>query len=344
MERWGFSHVYEQQSDERPGLNESNTCNSESEESVVYLNVTRSLLIYVPPFIIAIGTIFSILSILVLLRRTMRRNPAMFYLTVISFFDIAVLNVGLLRHWIQVAFEVNIRSFTEFNCRFHVFLTYFTLDYSAWILVALTINTCIAVCLPLKGKIYCTLTRSKLSVVIIAIILVFINGHLFFTVGIINNSCVELDSFVSYHWPYIDFVVFCFLPFIIMAVCNILIIRALTKVLNKFQPDTKNNSSLESSSPRQNRKYNVIAMSLSLNAVFFLCTFPISLYFIFDPFYRDQYPNLMGLLETICTLLMYFRNAIHFPAYCISGTMFRKEFMKMFTNKVKQTSMGSHST
>jgi len=336
MEIWGFSHVYEQHHNERPGLNENNTCNSETEESVVYLTVTRSLLIYVPPFFIAIGTISSILSMLVLLRRTMRHNPAMFYLTVLSFFDIAVLNIGLLRHWIQVTFEVNIRDFSEFSCRFHAFLTYFTLDYSAWILVALTINTCISVCMPLKGRIYCTLNRSKLSVVVIAIILVFINGHLFFTVGIINNSCDEIDSFVSYYWPYIDFVVFCFLPFIIMAVCNILIIRALTKALNKFQPDSKNNSSLEIASRRQNRKYNVIAMSLSLNVVFFLCTFPISLYFIFEPFYHDQYPNLMGLLETISTLLMYFRNAIHFPAYCISGTKFRNEFIKMFKIKVKK--------
>ena len=305
--------------------------------SDTYFRYTKALWIYVPPCFLTIGTISSILSIVVLVRKPMRGSTTMFYLTVLSFGDILVLNTGLLRHWIQITFDVNIRDFSDFSCKFHVFMTYFTLDFTTWILVAVTFDRCLSVCMPLKSKIYCTVRQSRFVVVIIAFLTLLLNGHLLFTVGTIDGVCQELDSFVSLYWPYIDFASFCFLPFITMVICNIFIIRALTKAMKMFhsvQKGDKNKCSFEiSARTRQSRKSNVTTMLLSVNAAFFFCTFPVSVFFICDPFFRKQYPDLMELLEAISNLLMYLNNSIHFFLYCITGTKFRNELIRMFTRK-----------
>ncbi|XP_052105746.1 probable G-protein coupled receptor 139 [Mytilus californianus] len=307
------------------------------------------LWIYFSPCVILLGMISSTLSISVLLRRTMRRSTTMFYLTVLSFGDILVVNTGLLRQWIRVAFDTDIRTFGRLNCKIHVFLTYFSLQFTAWILVAVTIDRCISVKLPLKAMYYCTLRRSRFVVVSIAILLIMLNGHLLFTTDFQDEIC-QFDSFSVSAWPFIDFAVYCFFPFTIMLICNVLIIRTSIKSFKRFSSIKENtlpkNLAYQANSRRQhNRNSNMTAMLLSVNISFLVCTLPVSVYYICETFYMEADPSLMYLLEAISSLLMYLNNAISFFLYCLSGTKFRKELVKMFTRtkKREKTSAGIYT-
>lgn len=298
------------------------------------------LWIYFSPCVILLGMISSTLSISVLLRRTMRRSTTMFYLTVLSFGDILVVNTGLLRRWIRYAFETDIRTFGPLNCKIHVFMTYFSLQFTAWILVAVTIDRCISVKLPLRAVFYCTMRRSRFVVVLVTFLLIMLNGHLLFTTDFQEGIC-QFNSFSMIAWPFMDFALYCFFPFSIMLICNVIIIRTIIKSFKRFatikEKTSPNNLTNEANSRRQrNRNSNMTAMLLSVNISFLVCTLPVSVYYICESFFMDADPSLMNLLETISSLLMYMNNAISFFLYCLSGTKFRRELFKMFKRTTKE--------
>ena len=190
--------------------------------------------VYVSPVLIFVGTIANILSIVVLLRQRMRSSTTMFYLTVLSFGDIMVLYTGLLRYWIKSAFNEDIRLISQFSCKLHAFLVYFSLDFTTWVLVAVTIDRCIFVCLPFRAKRLCTLKHAKIVVVSIAGVMVALNFHLFwgvaFEVLLGEVTCTHANDFTEFTWPWIDFCMFSIVPFTIMIVANILIIKHLSKL------------------------------------------------------------------------------------------------------------------
>ena len=194
---------------------------------------------YCPPFLLAIGTVANILSIVVLLQPSLRQCRTMFYLLVLSFSDICALYTGLLRFWLKYAFELDFRLMSEFGCRFHGFLVYTILDFTTWILVAVTVDRCIAVCLPFKARLWCTMQTAKIALAVIAGVLVIINGHLFWTLGIQHiadeTQCIGLYHFNFEIWPWIDFTKFSFLPFTVMIACNIILARHLLDSIKKLR-------------------------------------------------------------------------------------------------------------
>ena len=59
--------------------------------------IRKVLLLYIPPLLLIIGTIGNMLTFCVLLRKAMRRTSTYNYLAVLSFTDMLVLYVELLR-------------------------------------------------------------------------------------------------------------------------------------------------------------------------------------------------------------------------------------------------------
>ncbi|CAC5391867.1 unnamed protein product [Mytilus coruscus] len=224
---------------------------SNQTDDLVFLEdeITRIIFVYVSPCVIFIGTVANILSILVLSKKTMRRSTTMFYLLILSSADLLVLYTGLLRYWIVMAFDVDIRLYSDFICKLHAFLVYFSLDFASWILVAVTMDRCISVMRPLKARVCCSHNVSKVIVVVLFVTMVFINSHLFFTVEIISRNgskpiCQEANAtfvFVSKIWPWIDFAVFCFVPFGIMIIANLLIIRRVSASVKTLKNMTVDN-------------------------------------------------------------------------------------------------------
>lgn len=218
------------------------TLNYTESSKFLEAKISDVIYIYISPCIIFIGTVANILSILVLSRKSMRRSTTMFYLLVLSSADLLVLYTGLLRHWIIKAFEIDLRLLSGFICKLHVFLVYFSLDFASWILVAVTVDRCVSVIMPLKVKLCCTNNASIITVVIIFFTVIFINSHLYFTVEMqikdgrkVCQDTEVMSDFVNRIWPWVDFAVFCFVPFGIMIVANILIIRKVTTSVRSFR-------------------------------------------------------------------------------------------------------------
>lgn len=315
--------------------------------------------VYVSPVLIFVGTIANILSIVVLLRRRMRSSTTMFYLTVLSFGDILVLYTGLLRYWIKSAFNEDIRLISQFSCKLHAFLVYFSLDFTTWVLVAVTIDRCIFVCLPFRAKRLCTLKHAKIVVVSIAGVMVALNFHLFWGVAfemlLGEVTCTHANDFTEFTWPWIDFCMFSIVPFTIMIVANILIIKHLFlahKRVASHQHEHIPSEHSESVAHHSNGNHvhangnhrkvpSVTSMLLTTNCVFLVLTLPIVIYLIVYPYVlydaSDHVTAVLQLLWAIANMLQYTNNTIHFFLYCLTGPRFRRELFKIFKIKTRSS-------
>ena len=313
--------------------------------------------VYVSPVLIFVGTIANILSIIVLLRRRMRTSTTMFYLTVLSFGDMMVLYTGLLRYWIKSAFHEDIRLISQFSCKLHAFLVYFSLDFTTWVLVAVTIDRCIFVCLPFSAKRLCTLRHAKIVVITITLVMIALNFHLFWGVSyeiqLGELSCTHVNDFTEFTWPWIDFCMFSIVPFTIMIIANILIIKHLFmahKRVASHNHDHNHSTHSENvihhsdghNGHQNHRKVpSVTTMLLTTNCVFLVLTLPIVIYLIVYPYVlygaTDHTTALLQLLWAIANMFQYTNNTIHFFLYCLTGPRFRRELFKVFKIKTRSS-------
>ena len=252
---------------------------SKALEEYVQYKIGKYIWIYISPILIIIGTFGNCLSIVVLLRKSMRASTTMFYLAVLSFGDLFTLYTGLLRYWIRsLPGETDIRRLTDAGCKIHAFLVYFSLDVTVWILVAVTLDRCLSVSLPFKAKRICSIRMSRIVVIFILVLSCLKNMHFFWTVELVHTwefrcdaPTPESDDFLNFVWPWIDFSTFCAIPFTIMILCNIKIIyemvishrkiavnlvdRNSSNHSNHLRPISTQGPSVISDAPKQNGSF-----------------------------------------------------------------------------------------
>lgn len=222
--------------------------NESSPEVYLEYHIGKNLWKYCSPVMIVLGTIGNIFSIVVLLQKSMRRQTTVMYLVALSFNDMAVLYIGLLRYWILVTFEIDVRHFSEFLCKVHIWLVYVTVDTSAWILVVVSFERLALVWYPHITKSVCTRTTAISILVAVVGTLMLINSHIMYGIGDVmkveNNQTTLLQCFFEHEdyqrfyvsiWPWIDLAIFNAIPFSIILFCNICILSNLYKRKQKIK-------------------------------------------------------------------------------------------------------------
>lgn len=320
-------------------------------ENITEYKVAVHLWISVPPVLIIVGTIANCLSIAVLTRKAMRKSNTSFYLAVLAFGDIIVLYSGPLRYWMNYAFEVDVRLLSDFSCKLHGFIVYFSLDFTSWVLVAVTVDRCISACRPFTARTLCTPKLAHLTILFICILVFLANSHLFWTLGLRFSDgklhCKGIYRFNLSIWPWIDFSLFCFVPFSLMIYCNILIIRQLLKSVRKIRThpisvapySTEQRTDNLSNLPKMKvgKIPSVTVMLLSVNCLFLVMTLPIV---VFQIGYTYWYPSTtlrqragIEMIWAVSNILQYLNNTIHFFLYCLTGPRFRRECSAMLRCK-----------
>ncbi|CAC5426387.1 unnamed protein product [Mytilus coruscus] len=309
-----------------------------------------------PPILIILGTTGNILSIIVLRRKNIQKSVCSIYLIVLAVSDLSVLYTGLLRQWINVVFEVDIRELGTGICKLHTYIVYFSLDFSSWILMAVTVERVFLVWFPQKAKTACTKQKAGISLIAIAVFLLLINSHILYghvdKESVVNGTvsvekCYyisdEYNQFWSASWPWIDLSLFCGIPFCCLFTGNLLIF---VKVLSS-QRAVKRRIAPSSQTPGskvQQRDSKLSSMSVilfTLNTVFLLCTTPISVYLIGYSKWENELVGrgyaVLDMMWPIVNILMYLNNSINFLLYILSGSRFRREFRNMFRRKSNET-------
>lgn len=106
----------------------SSSSSGSADQRAVYWQTSAGIrwFTYASPIIIAVATVGSVMSVVVLQSPEFRRSSTSFILSALAVVDGVVVNTGLLRMYIITLIDVDVRSFSAFSCKFHMFLTYYS--------------------------------------------------------------------------------------------------------------------------------------------------------------------------------------------------------------------------
>lgn len=307
----------------------------------------QNLILYVSPVLLVFGIIGNLLSFIVLNGQT-KKISTYSYLSALAIMDLAVLIVGLLRLWVAEITGSSINDVSDVTCKLVQFLGYVCSDSSVWLIVTVTTERYIAVCHPLKTQMLCKTERAwKVSLIPILVICT-INSHFFFTVSIQNkpnrDECEASPSFellVNNIWPWVDAVIYSFLPFVIIGILNCFIIRKISQAAKRRKGflQVKHRTTREVrryKSSDSNKKLTTILLSVSFT--FLVTATPMNISLIFTAFWNRgpgdvKEAAMFHLIKTITELLMYVNHSINFFLYCATGQKFRRSLVKLLCYK-----------
>ena len=312
-----------------------------------YSEYKAGLLIWksVPPFLIAFGTAGNCLSIIVLTRRSVRKSTTALFLTCLTVADLLVIYTGLLRQWLINLLEFDIRHVSEVICKFHTWLVYTSLDFSAWMFVALTLERIIAVWSPMQYSSRTTCNRRNATVLIILVLafLLGLNSHIIYGVGNKGKrKCVSVDKryslFFNTVWTWIDLCVYCLIPLAVIAVGNTLILLKVYRNRRDLDRRQSSISVLSRNSQHLSRHHqsSMTVVLITMNTVFLITTLPISIYNIgYTNWSLTTNQRSIAKLElwwAVANMLMYSNNALNCLLF-LSGSHFRREFKSIFCQR-----------
>lgn len=290
---------------------------------------------YLSPPILLLGVVGNILTISVMKRRAFQNTTACVYLTLLGVFDTLLLVTGIFHEWLEW-FAIDL---DPWPCRFHRFFFYLSSDVSMWTIVLFTFDRFIAVCFPLRKRIVCRPRRAVVAFVVVSLIWIAKNLHVFWTRGeefiddVLYRKCGYCPQYANFEYyirPWIVFVFILLLPFCIVLLLNCAIVSYLRR------SRVKRTISLPSSTALRNPFRQTTVMCLCLSFTCLVCIAPSIVLVIGKPYWksRGSQSAVYDIAKVVNNELVYFNHAINFCLYCITGQRFRCELIAMFTTKV----------
>ncbi|XP_053405382.1 CX3C chemokine receptor 1-like [Mercenaria mercenaria] len=315
-------------------------------------NTAHNLGLYGYPVILILGTIGNIVTLLVMLRKKMRRRTTCFYMSMVAVFDTLVLYFACLRQWLALLQGTDALTLSSAACKIFNFFSYAFFDVSVWLLVLMTVERFLVVQFPLQSLKISSIARARIAVLVLIIIMVLVNAHFFWTVYLDERQrCNYLEDFEHFHdniWPWIDATVYSFLPFLLLLIFNVLIIIIHRRSINLRR------TTLQIGKPRTRRsnqgtQLRLTAMLLIVTFTFLFLSAPnVILICIRNKYFDfslqvDDFRDIavFRLVSTVTMFCLYVNHAVNFLLYCISGQMFRRELWKLLTCKYDVARAGS---
>ncbi|KAK6186501.1 hypothetical protein SNE40_008530 [Patella caerulea] len=313
--------------------------------------ISKILLLYVPPILIILGTFGNLFSFIILRRRPMLKVSTYFYLASLAIADSLVLYIGLLRIWINELTGIDAMDLTNWLCKLTCVFGYFSSDFSVWLIIAVTVERFIVVCFPFKANGMCNVSRARKVIVLLIVIMFSINLHFLFTVELVTTpvdgknivNCEAAAPFpvlVDQAWPWVDAIIYSFVPFVTITVLNILIIRQVLKAHGSRErlQNFGDRRVLETRRQMSEVTSKLTAMLLTVSFTFLLTTLPMNITLIVTYFWNKEDRELENtakfhLVKTITELLMYVNHSMNFFLYCATGRKFRQQVLKLVCHK-----------
>ncbi|CAH1795605.1 unnamed protein product [Owenia fusiformis] len=294
--------------------------------------------VIVSPIIIITGVTGNILAICVLTRPELIKTPSNYFLIALAFADMGrILIAADLPYFLKEAIKFDYGLQGTWACRLRTFFYYYWCQLCGWFLAMLTIWRFRCVYFPLsaranKNKMLCV---ALIFTTIIAIGL--IDMPFFWAVeqtykdGQPQCKAVN-DQYETYKHninPWIDLVIACLLPAVIIFSGNMAIIGKLLK----FRSKRMNMKQGQERDDDDSKALLIILILLSV--AYFLLTFPLQVYLIAEPLVRDTLfagpkghelsMNLWYASEELYSL----NSVINFYFYVVGGGKFREQLKIM---------------
>ena len=244
------------------------------------------------------------------------------------------------------AFPVVIRDATKgtiypagwTNCKLPSFLFHLYPHYSSTLLVIMSVEKFIALYFPFKAKVVCTLRTAKWASLIIALFFIAFDAQFFYLKELQNVKGRQRCKYVNEKYGFvierIKSIIYTSGPFTIMILLN------LAFAFKFFMLTRKKRNTFESTSQALNKSATRGTSTLLLLSItFIVLTGPATLH-------HTVTETLDPILYNIFIFLQFLNHSINAVLYCIVGSKFRTELIKIIKCcGMKETpTLTSHAT
>ena len=220
---------------------------------------------YICLSIFVVGVIGNLLSVLVFSRPSLRRRSCAIYFLALAITDIVSLCASFIDTVLPSYNNVSLTIKFEFICKLNPLMIYFTTDLSNFLLAVASIDRAVSIQCPLRSKQFCRARIAVYIILIMSIIFLLINGHMFWGFEIVSEYNQRIcfpsskkyiyrneNHLMSYARFYaifdsLDMLFAVVIPFIVMLICNIIILirvissrRSITTILTTSMQTKKN--------------------------------------------------------------------------------------------------------
>ena len=311
---------------------------------------------YFTPIIFLIGIVGNVLSLIVFVSKNMRKLSASIYLAALSISDLMALFFYVLPEWLKHGLPLlpghHAAIFLQEHgiCQMLLYLQYIARFLSSWLVVCFTVERYIGVCHPLRRKDICdpkSASRVILGVLVTASIGCVFKPILSGSYTAINGdplcTSVQHHQYLSFILDSIFGVMITLIPFVLITVLNLLIIR---KLVLRNKRHRKIRIITEESIIRLEFTFILLALSIcfvSLNLPYFSVW--CKRYWTYKKLFNintaqtniiSEANDHIGDLDEILSVtrtIFYTNYCINFFLYSITGAYFRKELKHLFLHK-----------
>ena len=298
------------------------------------------------PIILVFGTFGNVMIIVIMNRLRSTVSSISVYFTALAVSDLVFIYTVVMRNLIGYNIMFDYFTISTAVCKIGQFLLYVTGVTSAWILVAMTVQRAASVVWPHRVSVLCTRRKSIFTVMGIVLFTVSIHSHILYGAELIYDDngtlvvcCVKRDGygrFMENVWSWVDLLSFSALPFLCLVASNGLLVKKLTFSIH----ETNLKLSLGQSDQAKTRTRKVSSVTVTLIAVsttFILLNLPFSAYILLHAF--DVLPGsddleaktLSNFIYAVVNILWYCNSAVNFYLYCLTGSKFRTECLRVIT-------------
>ncbi|XP_068229096.1 FMRFamide receptor-like [Palaemon carinicauda] len=301
------------------------------------------------PLVLVVGVLGNAITIVVLTRRQMRSSTNN-YLTALAISDLL---------YLVFIFSLSIRHHPGMNSphhwiywhyfRYALWLTDASSSTSIWLTVTFTIERYIAVCHPIKGKVFCTESRAKrviVTVFVLCFTLTASTPHEWVVKEVVDPSTQRktlnlgysmLGSHTTYKKVFYWFtaVIFILLPLVLLAVFNSFLIHVVKQSLATRRTMTNHRVERDNHSQSQETKITIMLIAVVLLALF--CQLPVAAMLLYQSFYESEPNSIASNIElglgNIFNLLSAINAACNFVLYCAMSDKYRRTFLCTFCSR-----------
>jgi hypothetical protein len=223
------------------------------------------------PVIIFSGCLLNLISFFVM--RRIRYSATSFLMCILAIVDSSVLLTGALSSWLfQLNKKLPVIFMSNIGCKAFTFLSYTTLDLSVCLVVIMTAERFYAVSRPLHVQQLLERGQSFKIIFGSAFMCALVNSHFLYTYSLKTiddndenqlNICtyIRWESFYKIYWVFIDACIYSFIPFVLLTILNVSIIKSLINA-SKKRKNMKFESTTLSFRERQTRMSVITRSSL----------------------------------------------------------------------------------
>jgi hypothetical protein len=238
------------------------------------------------------------------------------------------------------------RLHSNIACKVHIFFTYYFINLSPTLLVAVSVQRYLAIAKHHYSKKHCTVKNAYIIISFICLISFFIQLHwvIFYELQIIptKQTSLTLNRTITYRricnvsskYPTylrfrskmlgsIQWFLFTLCPFITMLILNSLILKVIASARRIQQRMNQKNQR------KKAKQRNMTIMLLSVSCVFILLTAPASTFMAFGHLFRNLHGPSSQSLWTMFSLIYYANTAANFILYFLTANVFRQELRVM---------------